>query len=678
MSHWLQGLNPEQSLAAAHNEGPLLILAGAGSGKTTVLVSRAGRLLGDRVCKPEEMTVLTFTNRAAKELKARVHLKLGRLAKSLWAGTFHSFGLEIIKKYHHQLGLPEKFSILDSSDSQSILKEIMTDISVAGKDAFSVEKLLSLINTWRANPKKNIIGEEDYLALAEVLMPRYEKKMDILGAVDFEGLLLKPIRLFRSEEAILNQVRLRSRYLMVDEFQDTNNLQMEFIDFLAQPLCNITVVGDDDQSIYGWRGAEIQNILQFPKRYKNCQVVKLERNYRSSPAIVAVANEVIKNNANRHGKILRAEITDDSGNIPEVFNCETEDEECEWVVQQIKYFESLGHKPAEVAILFRSNSQGALLEGALRRYQIRYKITGSNTLFDRKEVKEAMAYLRSVIAPSNFSMKRIINVPPRGIGDSVLEVLQGECLSKKIHFYDLVKNVDMLPVNDKVKENLKTFNNGVMEVRAELINRDSPLSPGQVFAKYLTEIGLKAQILKLNASSNKKDTGDKHWVLVEIFCRILDTFIQNSERSLKGFNEFLDAMELRDIDSSTQKEDEIQLLTMHASKGLEFPVVMVIGVEEDIIPHKVLGTDHNEERRLFYVALTRAKKYLLLSRCLQRQKYGRLQVSAGSRFLYEIPSHLVNQYESIYRPVSGDQRQNLVSDFMSKLQNKINKNPVKS
>jgi DNA helicase-2/ATP-dependent DNA helicase PcrA len=675
MSPFLSGLNPEQALAAAHNEGPLLILAGAGSGKTTVLVARAGRMLGERICSPEQMTVLTFTNRAAKELKHRVQLKLGRMARSLWAGTFHSFGLEVIKKYHNQLGLPEKFSILDSSDSQSILKEIMADISVAGKDAFAVEKLLSIINTWRAQPKKNIVEDEDYLALAHSLLPRYEKKMDILGAVDFEGLLLKPIRLFKTDEAVLNQVRLRSQYLMVDEFQDTNNLQMEFIDFLALPHCNLTVVGDDDQSIYGWRGAEIQNILQFPKRFKNCQVIKLERNYRSSPAIVAVANEVIKNNSNRHGKILRSEISDDSGQVPEIFTCETEEEECDFAVHQIRHFESLGHKPHEIAILFRSNSQGALLEGALRRHQIRYKLTGSNTLFDRKEVKEAMAYMRSVIAPTNFSMKRIINVPPRGIGDSILEVLQEECLRRKIHFYDLIKISDDLPVHEKIRENLKVFDQSLGEVRKELLNIHSHLTSGQVFAKFLADIGMKAQILKLNSTSKSKDLGDKHWLLIEIFCRILDTFIQNSERTLKGFVEFLDAMELRDIDSSTQKEDEIQLLTMHASKGLEFPVVMVIGVEEDIIPHKILGTDHNEERRLFYVAITRAKKYLLLSRCLQRQRYGRMQPSAGSRFLYEIPSHLVTQYESIYRPVSGLARQDLVSDFMAKLQTKINKKP---
>ncbi len=663
MSMWLEGLNPEQRLAVSHNDGPLLILAGAGSGKTTVLISRVGRLIHEGICKPEEITVLTFTNKAARELKHRVQQRLGRVARKIWAGTFHALGLEIIKQHHDKVNLPTQFTILDGTDTQTILKEIMTEIAVPGKEAFAVDKLLNIINTWRANPKKNVPGDEDYLALAEVLLPRLEKKLDLLGAVDFEGLLLKPIRLFKQYPDVLEKMQPRMKQLMVDEFQDTNSLQMEFIDLLAQPLCNLTVVGDDDQSIYGWRGAEIKNILQFPQKYKNCQVVKLERNYRSTPAILAVANELISHNTDRHGKILKSE-KNEHGLLPEIFNCPTDEEECDWVVQQIKYFEQQGFKHCDIAILFRSNSQGALLEGTLRRHQIKYKLTGSNTLFDRKEVKEGLAFLRSAISPTDFSFKRILNIPPRGLGDSVLEKLHEASIKYQKPFWH---NDTLLfsELNQKNLEVIQNFNSQLQLFKDKLIKSSD--SPGKVLQEFLINIGYKEYILK---SSKNKEGGDKKWILIEILGRILDSFAENGDRDYKMFSDFLDAMELRDFQNEKDHDDEVQLLTMHASKGLEYPVVLIVGVEEDIIPHRILGTDIHEERRLFYVALTRAKTNLLISRCMQRQKYGRLQNVSASRFLYEISDHLITKYEDMYRPVSGESRQSLVNDFMEKLKNK--------
>jgi DNA helicase-2/ATP-dependent DNA helicase PcrA len=675
-SPWTKGLNPEQAMAVQHNEGPLLILAGAGSGKTTVLVARAGRLVAEGVCRPEELTVLTFTNKAARELKHRVQIRLGRVAKKIWAGTFHSFGLQLVKKYHKQLGLPSSPTIMDQSDSQSMIKDLLRDLTVAGKDKFAVEKLLNLVNEKRAFPKKTLVAEEEYLAVADWLVPRYEKRMSLLGAVDFESLLLLPLRLLREHLDIRLEVQKHTRFMMVDEFQDTNALQMELIELLVRPQDNLAVVGDDDQSIYGWRGAIIQNILDFPRQfsqYKKCQVVKLERNYRSTPAIVAVANSVIEKNDHRHGKVLRAQESEETP-LPEIFQCESDDEECDFVVHQVRHFIGLGYKASDIAVLFRSNGQGALLEGTLRRHQIKYKITGSSTLFDRREVKDGLAFIRSAIAPTDFAIKRILNVPPRGLGDAVLEALNDRVAETGKDLFSIAQtDVESLSIKANARESLIERFRQLDEFARKLIDTKSSLTPGQELEEFLRGIGYRQELLD---RSPEAQAAERRWTLIAILGRILDGFVQKGERSLTTLIEFLEAMELRDFDSNEEDHEEIQLLTMHASKGLEYPIVLIIGVEEDLIPHRVLGSDINEERRLFYVAVTRAKKHLLLSRCLKRERYGRPQSVAPSRFLLEIPSDLYIQYDSMYRPVSGEARQTLVSDFMSKLRDRQQtKNP---
>ncbi len=669
---WIQGLNREQAQAVLHNEGPLLILAGAGSGKTTVLVARAGRLVAEGVCRPEELTVLTFTNKAARELKHRVQVRLGRVAKKIGAGTFHSFGLQLIKRYHKELQLPVSPVIIDQSDSQAMIKDLLRDLRVAGKDKFALEKLLNLVNEKRSFPKKKQLAEEDYLAAAEWLLPRYEKRLTLLGAVDFEGLLLLPLKLFQSHPTILFEVQKQTRFMMVDEFQDTNALQMELIEKLVRPQNNLTVVGDDDQSIYGWRGAIIQNILSFPKNFKSANqshVIKLEQNYRSTPAIVSVANSVIEKNEHRHGKVLIAQNAAENP-LPEVFQCETDEEECEFVVQQVRHFTGLGFKPNEIAVLFRSNGQGALLEGTLRRHQIKYKITGSSTLFDRREVKDGLSFIRSAVAPTDYSLKRILNVPPRGLGDAVLEALNERVQETGRDLLFILQNdIESLSIKPSAAQSLKERIQQLEDFGKKLADRNSNLTPGQELEEFLRSIGYRDELIE---RSPEPHAAEQRWNLIAILGRILDGFIQKGERSLITLMEFLEAMELRDFDSSDDDEAEIQLLTMHASKGLEYPVVIIIGAEEDLIPHRILGSDINEERRLFYVAVTRAKKHLLLSRCLKRQRFGRLQNVAPSRFLLEIPSDLYLQFDSMYRPVSGVDRQNLVSDFMTKLREKQN------
>ncbi|HEY1080053.1 MAG TPA: UvrD-helicase domain-containing protein, partial [Bdellovibrio sp.] len=413
---WLKGLNPEQQKAVKHNYGPLLILAGAGSGKTTVLVSRTGRLISERVASAQEICVLTFTNKAAKELKHRVGVKLGNTGKGLWAGTFHSFGLQILRRFHKHAGLSPYFGIVDQSDCNSILKDLIKDIKNSGKDKFDVDKILSMINDRRTGMAVQNEAFDEYHEMVEVLTPKFAKRLEHLGVVDFEGLLIKPLQLFKENPDILEKVQGMFSQVMVDEFQDTNRMQMDLIAQIVKAHNNITVVGDDDQSIYGWRGAEVKNILNFPQDFKKCEVIKLERNYRSSAEILAVANAAISKNKNRHGKVLRSESAQDTGEIPELFILDREEDECEFVVTEILNFQRQGYKNKDFAILYRSNTQGGLIESSLRRANIQYNISGGTSIFDRREIKDLMAYLKQALAPNEVSLRRIINVPSRGIG----------------------------------------------------------------------------------------------------------------------------------------------------------------------------------------------------------------------------------------------------------------------
>jgi superfamily I DNA/RNA helicase len=334
----------------------------------------------------------------------------------------------------------------------------------------------------------------------------------------------------------------------------------------------------------------------------------------------------------------------------------------------VRHFVGLGISPSQIAVLFRSNGQGALLEGTLRRHQIKYKITGSSTLFDRREVKDGLAFIRSALAPTDYSVKRILNIPPRGLGDATLEALNERIAETGLDLLTVInKEVDSLSIKANAKESLKERRLQLEEFGKKLVDRSSPLTPGQDLEEFLRKIGYRDELLE---RSPEPHAAEQRWNLIAILGRILDGFVQKGERNILTLMNFLESMELRDFDGNKDNEDEIQLLTMHASKGLEYPVVIIIGVEEDLIPHRMLGSDITEERRLFYVAVTRAKKHLLLSRCLKRQRYGRPQNVAPSRFLLEIPSDLYLQYDSMYRPVSGVDRQTLVSNFMDKLRQK--------
>lgn len=669
MSQWLKGLNPEQAKAVLHNYGPMLILAGAGSGKTTVLVARTGRLISERIAKADEICVLTFTNKSARELKHRVAARLGAQGKGLWAGTFHSFGLQILRRFHRHVNLSPHFGVVDQSDCNSIIKDLLKDVTNSSKDKFDVDKLLNMVNDLRTGEALAHEGQDEYHEMADYLLPKFNKRLDVLGVVDFEGLLIKPLQLFKENPDILEKVQGMFTQVMVDEFQDTNRVQMGLIQKLVQSHQNITVVGDDDQSIYGWRGAEVKNILNFPHDYKKCEVIKLERNYRSTCEILAVANAAISKNKNRHGKVLIAEASQASGELPEVFVLEREEDECDFVVAEINHFMREGYKFKDFAILYRSNTQGGLIEGSLRRANMPYSITGGTSIFDRREVKDMMAYLKQALSPNEVSLRRIINVPSRGIGDTSVEKLSDFAKEKKYSFIDACRLWREAGVHENAGESLDELLKFLNQLPELILDFRVGTGPGQKLVDIFDRLGYRNYILSTAADAA---SAEKKWVVVEIMGRILDTYMGKRAYTQEVLKSFVDSMMLRDdLNDEQEDKNKIQLMTLHASKGLEFPVVILAGVEEDLLPHKNLGSDIDEERRLFYVGVTRAKRKLVMSYCQFRKRNGAVRPVVPSRFLLEIPTNLYKEYPLGSRPVTGEDRDNLVADFLAGLTSKI-------
>jgi DNA helicase II / ATP-dependent DNA helicase PcrA len=665
---WYKDLNPEQCQAVAHNYGPLLILAGAGSGKTTVLVSRTGRLIADGIAPANQMCVLTFTNKAAKELKHRVQLKIGPKAKGLWAGTFHSFGLQLLRKNYKKIGLSANFGVLDQTDSSAQVKELLKDVKNSTKEKFDADKLMNLINLLRAGKKIPPGYLDEYHEVAEVLAPKYEKRLKNLGVTDFEGLLLEPLRLFKSHPEVLEGMQKHFSQIMVDEFQDTNLEQMKLINALAESHKNLTVVGDDDQSIYGWRGAEINNILNFPHNYEKCEVVKLERNYRSVSTILDLGNAVIAKNAKRHGKILKSTKIDALNEKPDVFVLENEDEESDFVVREIQTLKTQKFQHGDIAVLYRSNTQGGFIESALRRAQIPYAISGGTSIFDRKEAKDWLAYLKQSIWPDEVSLRRIINTPPRGIGETTLDKLTEYGEANDCDFQQSCLKWKEAGVPEKTGEAIDSLLKWLWTFPQRLLDDESAgHTISERFQFLVRESGYRDHLAQQSAEGHMFE---KKWQVIEIVGRIIESFVNKRDPSVDTLKSFIDAMLLRDDPNEDTEKNQVQLMTIHASKGLEFPVVLLVGIEEDLLPHKRLGGDIDEERRLFYVGITRAQKKLTLTYCRQRKKMGQIKPVFASRFLTDAAKELYNFFEHGARPVSGEARDDLVSSFLKKLGDK--------
>jgi superfamily I DNA/RNA helicase len=507
VSKWLKGLNPEQIEAVNHTEGPLLILAGAGSGKTTVLVSRTGRLLDEVGVKPARVCVLTFTNKAARELKHRVGVRLGDEAKAIWTGTFHSFGLQWMRKHHKKLSLPSSFGVIDSSDAEGIVREILKDTKLPSKDSFRIDRILEMMNSWREeaaisgrSPEKMGHNEEDdYEVIAAAVLPKYRRRLELLGVADFSDLLIRPLTAARQDEALHKDLSSMFDFLMVDEFQDTNGAQLELVREIQSKTGNITVVGDDDQSIYGWRGARVANILEFPKEFKGAKVVRLERNYRSSPVILELANSIIANNTERHGKQLRSDPDADAGERPEFFSYETEELEVSQTVLRVREFLDKGITPREIAVLYRSNGQGGLLEGELRRDGIPYAITGGTAFFDRKEVKDVLAYLRCSISPNEVAFRRILSTPPRGIGETSVDRITEWADKQGVRFHVAARKWKMAGVQERAGEAMDQLFESLDGLPEKILTPTGTEgdSPGKRLLAYLDEIKYREHIRTL-------------------------------------------------------------------------------------------------------------------------------------------------------------------------------------
>ena len=663
MSFWLQSLNPEQQAAVSHNHGPLLILAGAGSGKTTVLVSRTGRLIDEHLTTPERICVLTFTNKAAHELKVRVAKKIGPSADQVWAGTFHGFGLRFLKEHWKEAKLPAKFGVIDGSDAQAIIKDLLRNHHALEKEAFKIENLMARMADLRVGGKTNSHDDSIESAMAEMLTPKYVQRLRQLGVVDFEDLLLRPLTMMRESDVIKNKLQSRYDFLMVDEFQDTNMTQMKLVDELTASHRNIAVVGDDDQSIYGWRGAEIRNILDFPKRYDNCNVIRLERNYRSSSTILSLANAIIAANKDRHTKVLRPALNQ-AGEKPELFIYENEEDEVEQLISELTELKNKGHKWRDIAILYRSNSQGGLVEGGLKRAQIPYKISGGTGLFDRKEAKDVLAFLRCALYPNEVAFRRIINLPARGVGEKALEAI--EAMPGNKAFHEKARTWAQQNPEEKAAIGILALFDFLENLKRQLCH--ATLAAEDIFNLEFRKLGYRDVV---NQSCREIKSADSRWLIVTILGRILDGMFARHERGLETLSMFVDCMSLRDpVNDPDEDKDEVQMMTLHACKGLEFPIVFLIGVEENLLPHAKLGQNADEERRLFYVGVTRAQKHLILTRVQQRKRHGRLQPSAPSRFLLELDPALFLEHQGC-RPFQSGQRESMLADLMAKLDKKI-------
>ena len=656
----LSTLNPAQRQAVETTEGPVLILAGAGTGKTRVITFRIAHLIAKGVA-PGNILAVTFTNKAAREMRERVFKMIARREKTAdgekpetpTISTFHSLCVRILRQHIEKLGYKKNFVIYSESDQLATIKKILSHISSKGEktDPGAVLALLSRFKN--GGERAKIFGDPNVAALAEHVRSRYESALRACNAVDFDDLILLTLKIFKEHPDALELCRHKYRYVMVDEYQDTNAAQFQLVHALTQEHKNFCVVGDDDQSIYGWRGAEIANLLELEKYFPKVKIVKLEQNYRSTTTILSAANAVIKNNPRRRGKNLWSQ---KGAGKKILLNTFSDDEaEARSVAEQIEFARMAHRVPwVDQAILFRTNQQSRVLETALRTANIRYHLIGGQSYFDRREIKDFLAYLKTFLNPhDDVSLLRIANVPARGLSDVTMERLLAASQERHCSVFTAMRHTDVqASFQTKTRESIQGFVEFIERVRAQLATEQS-FSLRTWGENFLNEIGYFAD---LRRGEKNPDTADNRVRNLQELVATLDRqgeTIPASERLEK----FLDDLSL-DSEREEEKEntgDAVTLITMHSCKGLEFPHVFVVGMEDGLLPHsrsKVEGT-LDEERRLFYVAITRAMQTLNLSHCAGRKKYGQLLPCHPSPFLNELPGELVEHAdEKSKQPVS--------------------------
>ena len=639
MNSLLTGLNKEQQQAVQHTEGPLLILAGAGSGKTKVLTVRIAHLLAQGV-NPYEILAITFTNKAAKEMKSRVEGLVGDVANRIWLSTFHSFCAKFLRfELDNFLGYNSNFTIYDTSDSQAVIKAALKALNLDDK-YYPVGAMIAAIS----DAKNKLLFASDFRKQARDFYQQkvadvyeyYERELRKNNALDFDDLLLVAVKLLQSNEAVLDKYSKRFRYVMIDEYQDTNHAQYLLAKLLAAHWKNIAVVGDADQSIYAWRGADIQNILDFEKDYPNCTSIKLEQNYRSTKIILDAANAVIENNEGRPKKNLWTDKTE--GAKIQHFTAQSEHEEAAFIGDTIaKKHDIHGVPYGDMAILYRTTAQSRVLEEALIKRALPYIMVGGTKFYDRKEIKDVLAYLRVLYNPfDDLSLLRIINVPKRSIGATTVAKLQDYARANGTSLFMTLTQLHLVDsIKGKTKEKLEEFGILIFTLVAEMEDR----TVLDILESILDRTGYLAQL--------EESTDPQDQARAENIGELLSVAKDFQDTNPSGtVEDFLEQVALvNDVDSFEQEESKVTLMTLHAAKGLEFPIVFLGGLEEGLFPHSrtlMNPEEIEEERRLAYVGITRAEKELYISNATTRTVFGRTSSYLPSRFIDEIPEELVD------------------------------------
>jgi DNA helicase-2/ATP-dependent DNA helicase PcrA len=631
MSDLLSSLNPSQQEAVLHFEGPALVVAGAGSGKTRTVVHRIAYLLRERRVYPAEILAVTFTNKAAGEMKERLEKMVGRPAKDLWVSTFHAAAVRILRTYGEYVGLKPGFVIYDDDDQNALLKEILKELGLEAKPApfrAMIDRIKNrgdgLVEFLREAP--DFIGGVPKDVAAEVYR-KYQSGLRMQGAVDFNDLLLLTIELFEQHPEVLYKVQQRARFIHVDEYQDTNPVQYRLTRLLAGDKPNLMVVGDPDQSIYGFRNADINNILDFTKDYPNARVIRLEENYRSSSTILRVANAVIEKNALRLEKVLRP--TKEGGEPVRLYRAPNAREEAAFVAREIA---RLGNFQ-QIAVLYRTNAQSRLLEEHLRRANVPVRLVGAVGFFERREIKDLLAYGRVAINPADsINLRRIVNTPPRGIGATTVARLVEHAQKSGITVYEAFRLAEQVISRPQQVQAFVRLLDELMEAAFET-------GPAAFFERVLDETGFREAL-------KQEQDGEDRLQNVEELLRAARDWEEEEGGSLA---DFLDSVALTARAEEPQGEvstEAVTLMTLHNAKGLEFPTVFLVGLEENLLPHRNSLNrleDLEEERRLFYVGITRAQERLYLSYAEERETYGKREFTRPSRFLEDIPQELLKE-----------------------------------
>ena len=656
MQDILKGLNDKQYEAVVNTEGPCLVIAGAGSGKTKVLTHKIAYLIGEKGAKPWDILAITFTNKAANEMKERIAKLVGDDAKDIWMGTFHSICVRILRRFIDRIGFDSSFIIFDTSDQRTLVKNCMKDLAIDDK-LFNDRSVLSEIS----NAKNEMLEPEQYTARTNsdfrkekiaTVYELYQKRLKENNAIDFDDIINYTIKILMENPDVLEYYANKFKYVLVDEYQDTNKAQFTLVTLLASKNGNITVVGDNDQGIYSFRGADISNILNFERDFPGTKIIKLEQNYRCTGNILKAANSVIKNNEVKYKKELWTE--NEEGNLPNVYQADNEYDEATYIVTQIEHLKREEYyKYSDFAILYRMNTQSRAIEDILRRENVPYKIVGGLKFYERKEIKDIIAYLRLIQnSADNLSLKRIINEPKRGIGKTSLDKVEALAEQNETSMYEVIKHADQYGLN-RVYLNSREFINVIEELK----DKKDKLVISELIKTTLKKTGYTKALEEENTieAENRIENLEE---FLTVAIEFEEEYIEEEENAL---SQFLEGITLSsDIDNVEETEDSVTLMTLHSAKGLEFPVVFLVGMEEGIFPgYKSISEpkELEEERRLCYVGITRAKEHLYLTCSKQRTIFGSTSYNPVSRFLKEIPEDLLEGYKEAFGEEDNNKNQ---------------------